>query len=64
MCCSIRVNLFVKGTSVLFFGFLNVTTTIDCAGLNFLILCVENFVVVETVVVNKRFFIHSKSLCI
>ena len=56
------LSFFVKGTSVLLFGILNVTKTMD--SIAFLILCVKHFVVLGAFVDNKRICIHFKSLCI
>ena len=67
VCCSIRVYFFVKGTSVLLFGILNVTKTIDW-GMhpNSLIFWGKHFVVVGAFefVVNTCIFIPFKPVCI
>ena len=58
VCSAIGVYFFVKGTSDLLFGILNVTKTIDCVPISWYTLSVKHFVV------NKCSFTHFKSLCI
>ena len=61
--CSVGVYFFVKGTSVLLFGILNVTKTIDRILISWCTLQVKHFVVVEAFVGNECIFIRFK-MCI